>query len=117
MTFQHKICMYVFICNSLALGIFHCVATWAVKGTCGQASQSPKGEQVPQVLIHLRSLKPSLPKGIGKNFQKVLPSMPKVAPMNLPNIGQFITKCEWDEAPPLPACRMLALPDASTYKL
>ncbi|XP_063845694.1 nucleolar and coiled-body phosphoprotein 1-like isoform X3 [Scylla paramamosain] len=64
------------------------------KGTGGQASQSPQGEQVPQVLIHLRSLKPSLPKGLGKSFQKALPSMPKVAPMNLPNIGQFIPKWE-----------------------
>ncbi|XP_045129704.1 nucleolar and coiled-body phosphoprotein 1-like isoform X3 [Portunus trituberculatus] len=64
------------------------------KGTGGQASQSAQGEQVPQVLIHLRSLKPSLPKGLGKSFQKALPSMPKVAPMNLPNIGQFIPKRE-----------------------
>lgn len=109
--------MYVFLCHSLAFGIFHCVATWALKGTGGQASQSPQGEQVPQVLIHLRSLKPSLPKGLGKSFQKALPSMPKVAPMNLPNIGQFIPKREWDEAPPLPACRTLALPEASAYEL
>ena len=105
--------MYVFLCNSLALGIFHCVAIWAVKGTGGQASQSSQGEQVPQVLIHLRSLKPSLPKGLGKSFQKSLPSMPKITPMNLSNISQFITKREWDEGPPLPACRTLPLPETS----
>ncbi|XP_050711113.1 uncharacterized protein LOC126995529 isoform X2 [Eriocheir sinensis] len=60
----------------------------------GQTYQPPQGEQVPQVLIHLRSLKPSFPKGLAAKFPKALPSMPKVAPMNLPKIGQFISKWE-----------------------
>lgn len=80
-----------------------------MKGTNGQSSQAPLGEQVPQVLIHLRSLKPSFPRGLRSKIPKALPSLPKVAPMNLPKIGHFISKCEWDEAPPLPTCRTLVL--------
>lgn len=91
----------------MVLGSFTLWQLWMVKGTSGQ---TPQREQVPQVLIHLRSLKPSFPKGLVAKFPKALPSMPKVAPMNLPKIGQFISKCEWDEAPPLPACRILVLP-------
>lgn len=53
-------------------------------------------------MIHLRSLKPpSLPQGIGEKMKKALPtlpstmpkvSLPKVAPVSLPNIKEMMVK-------------------------
>ncbi|XP_042217028.1 cell surface glycoprotein 1-like isoform X1 [Homarus americanus] len=64
------------------------------QGQTPQASQPEQAQQVPQVLIHLKNLKPSLPQGMGDKLKKSLPTMPKIAPMNLPNIGQVFTKRE-----------------------
>ncbi|XP_071536945.1 uncharacterized protein [Panulirus ornatus] len=62
------------------------------QGQVPEASQSAQAQQIPQVLIHLKNLKPSLPQGMGDRLKKSLPTMPKIAPVNLPSVGQVISK-------------------------
>ncbi|XP_064082103.1 cell surface glycoprotein 1-like [Macrobrachium nipponense] len=56
----------------------------------GNASQGSQGQQI---FIRLKTLKPSLPASAA-GMLKSLPNMPKIAPMNMPNFNQIITKRE-----------------------
>ncbi|XP_066951579.1 uro-adherence factor A-like isoform X3 [Macrobrachium rosenbergii] len=56
-------------------------------------TDTPKGPQGQQIFIRLKTLKPSLPASAA-GMLKSLPNMPKIAPMNMPNFNQIITKRE-----------------------
>ncbi|XP_069980769.1 enolase-phosphatase E1 isoform X3 [Penaeus vannamei] len=59
-----------------------------------ESSRPSEAQQAPQVLIMLKNLKPTVSEGAASKLRNSLPSMPKIRPINLPNVGQFISKRE-----------------------